>query len=158
MRTVSVAAVEAVTAAGDMKRLGVVKRQRPVDREPDMHSGDVVGRAIDLQPNEAREHDGVKDVVVVPVDLDGGGRGLGALVLEIVVEVCLAQPAAVHHDLVPIVDLQAVAREVEEVAPAGAQRKWQTQWQQWELMDANLATAELDGNCSMRDLVTRARP
>ena len=46
------------------------------------------------------------------VDLDSGGVGRGVQLLVVKVKVSLPKPAAVHHDLVSLVDLQACPQRV----------------------------------------------
>lgn len=74
-------------------------RKRPVHWEPHVGAGDVVGGAVDLDPNPGRKHDRVENVMVVAVDLDCRGVRDGAEGGVVVVKVCFAEPTAVNHHL-----------------------------------------------------------
>lgn len=63
--------------------------------------------------------------MIIPVDLDRSGVRLCAVLFVVVIEIRFAEPAAVHHHLVPSIDLQAVLGEVEEITtgPCTAQQR-----------------------------------
>lgn len=80
-----------------------------------MHTSDVIGSAIHLEPNLCAENNGVEDVMIISVDLNRRGVRLGTVLFVIIVEVRFAEPAAVHHHFVTGVDLQAELSEVQKV-------------------------------------------
>ena len=80
-----------------------------------MYTCYVVGSTIYLEPNLCTEYNCVQDVVVVAIDLNRRCVRLRAMLFMIVVEICFAKPATVHHDFVPSVDLQAKLSEVQKV-------------------------------------------